>query len=141
MALDQYLSDLVNRTSSNSSISSMSRSSRSSIADFPFLNPTRFSFDCIYPECNQKFELTNDLYDHVREHNKELICPMCDNKYKCMASLIYHVRTHTGNKPYVCPLPLCKFVTATKGNLKAHLLSNQHKLSNTIQLYVSRSFT
>lgn len=53
-----------------------------------------------------------------------------------MASLVYHVRTHTKSKPYVCTLPSCEFVTATKGNLKAHLLSNQHKLSTVIFLLV-----
>eukprot|EP01084_Bolivina_argentea_P064594 117791_1 len=101
--------------------------SRRSIDNFSFLNPKHFNFDCIYPDCPQKFTLTNDLYYHIRDHNKELLCPRCDNKFKCMASLVYHVRTHTGAKPYVCPLPDCQFVTATKGNLKAHLLSNQHK--------------
>lgn len=96
---------------------------------FPFLDPTEFSFNCIFPECESKFKLTNDLYDHIRSHSKILKCPVCKRNYKCMASLVYHVRTHSGHKPYLCPLPMCKFVTATKGNLKAHLLSNQHKFS------------
>ena len=119
MAVHDYLSHR------SSSTTNSSLSTRSSINDFPFLDPTQFTFSCIYPDCSATFALTNDLYDHIREHSKELNCPRCSSKYKCMASLVYHVRTHTGNKPYICPLPLCKFITATKGNLKAHLLSNQ----------------
>ena len=115
-------------SSSNSNTTSMLARISRNVSEYPFLNPTTFTFYCIYPDCSSKFTLTNDLYDHIREHNKDLICPRCNNKFKCMASLVYHVRTHTGSKPYICPLPSCKFETATKGNLKAHLLSNQHKL-------------
>lgn len=110
----------------------MTTKMRSSVSQYPFLNPKEFTFKCIYPDCKSTFKLTNDLYDHVRlDHSKDLICPRCPDKntFKCMASLIYHSRTHTQEKPYKCPMPQCKFVTATKGNLKAHLLSNQHKLS------------
>eukprot|EP01083_Nonionella_stella_P141237 434754_1 len=121
------------RSSSNSTLSN-----RSSINDFPFLDPNEWVFDCIYPDCEETFKLTNDLYDHIRAHSSELICPICKNKFKCMVSLVYHVRTHSGNKPYCCPLPICPFVTATKGNLKAHLLSNQHKLRTLLSFYHTR---
>ena len=73
----------------------MDSSSRLRVEDFPFLSPTHFSFDCVRPECGEKFELTNDLYDHIREHGKGLECTLCKRRYKCMASLVYHVRTHT----------------------------------------------
>ena len=130
------------RSSSNSNTLSISaRISSNNVAEYPFLDPTSFTFDCIYPDCDIKFKLTNDLYDHIRDHSKDLICPRCDNKFKCMATLVYHVRTHTGSKPYICPLPSCKFVTATKGNLKAHLLSNQHKLSIHKNQHISHSTT
>eukprot|EP01083_Nonionella_stella_P020566 57014_1 len=117
------------RSSTNSTLSN-----QSSINDFPFLDPNEWVFNCIYPDCDQTFRLTNSLYDHIRAHSSELICPICETKFKCMASLVYHVRTHSGIKPYCCPLPICPFVTATKGNLKAHLLSNQHKDAMSLDL-------
>ena len=89
------------------------------------LNYDHYEFPCIYPNCSKIFELTNDLYDHIREHHKdwEMKCPKpnCTKQFKCMASLVYHVRRHTTDRPYKCPLPNCVFDTAAKGNLKAHL--------------------
>lgn len=89
------------------------------------LTVDHFEFRCIYPGCSKIFELTNDLYDHIRDNHQEwqMRCPKsgCGRNFKCMATLVYHARRHTPNKPYICPLPGCSFITAAKGNLKAHL--------------------
>lgn len=102
------------------------------------LTTDHYEFTCIYPNCDKIFELTNDLYDHIRENHadEERKCPKpdCRKQFKCMASLVYHARRHTTAKPYVCPLPDCPFDTAAKGNLKSHLLSKQHKSVMTLPL-------
>lgn len=76
--------DALARTSSSSTDSTGSsrvcRPVIRSVKDYPFLDPTEFVFNCVYPDCSKKFTLTNDLYDHIREHSKELVCPRCDNK-------------------------------------------------------------
>jgi len=100
-----------------------------------FLDPTHFSFPCFYPRCNCHFKLTAELYEHIRAHpenSERLVCPFCRRFFGHpghigMSTFVSHVRTHTGCKPYVCPLPLCRYRAASKGCLKAHLLSQTHK--------------
>lgn len=98
-----------------------------------FLDPVEFAFPCIMTGCTEQFKLTSALCDHIRKHfgeDEDPKCPQC--QWSCggkggMSSFVHHIRTHTGGKPYKCPIPLCDFASATKGNLKAHLLAARHR--------------
>lgn len=98
------------------------------------LEPSIFTFECHFEGCKEKFHLTADLYKHIRAHFKILKCSFCEKVYKSMPTFIHHVRTHTGHKPYFCPLPSCATRFATKGQLKHHLLSKQHREQMTLEL-------
>merc|ERR1712096_241575 len=90
-------------------------------------DPNKFVFACIYPECTATFEMTNDLYGHIREHDVDLHCPYCGIRRNSMSMMVNHVRTHTGLRPYRCPLPNCNFGFSTKGILRQHLVSKKHR--------------
>lgn len=109
------------------------------------LTPSHFAFACIFPECDQHFSLTRDLYAHIRSHDSsELsesgsrlhVCSYCDTKFNNLVPLVRHVRIHTHHKPYICPFPNCECRYAAKHEMKVHLLARVHQLSHCI--YVSR---
>jgi len=78
------------------------------------------------PYCPFTAPKTKALYKHINEHDKKMVCPTCSKKSTCMGMFVYHCRTHTGEKPYKCPIPGCKFSSAIKCNLKIHLESALH---------------
>ena len=96
-----------------------------------------YTFPCIYPECSAQFNRTEDLYRHIRSHSPDnngsntTRCPYC-SKRSNMPCVVSHVRTHTGYKPFICPFPKCGQKYTQKHNLKTHLLSEIHQLSNYI---------
>ena len=90
-------------------------------------DPNKFVFACIYPDCTATFEMTNDLYVHIREHGVDLHCPYCGIRRNSMSMMVNHVRTHTGKRPYRCPMPNCEFGSTTKGILRQHLVSKKHR--------------
>ncbi|KAJ0065762.1 hypothetical protein NL108_017892 [Boleophthalmus pectinirostris] len=74
------------------------------------------------PECDQEFDLKEDLQTHMLEvhgGDKPISCPVCARTFTRNGSLKLHMAMHMHEKPYSCPV--CNRGFTQKGNLRSHM--------------------